>query len=54
MPYELRKAAALERDVKLIGQGPHLELWDAPRYEELLARSVSNGETLDGDNAFKF
>ena len=54
VPYELRKAAALERDVKLIGQGPHLELWDAPRYEELLATSVSNGDALDGDNAFKF
>jgi len=54
VPYELRKAAALERDVKLVGQGQHLELWDAPRYEELLARAMTNGDALDGDNAFKF
>jgi MraZ protein len=54
VPYELRKAASLERDVKLIGQGTHLELWDAPRYEELLANAVSSGDALDGDNAFKF
>jgi MraZ protein len=54
VPYELRKAAALERDVKLIGQGPHLELWDAPRYEQLLAEAVTHGDALDGDGAFKF
>jgi MraZ protein len=54
VPYEQRKAAALERDVKLVGQGPHLELWDAPKYEQLLAEAVTRGEALDGENAFKF
>lgn len=54
VPYELRRAAALERDVKLVGQGPHLELWDGPKYEELLGRAVSGADALDGDNAFKF
>lgn len=54
IPYELRRAAALERDVKLLGQGPHLELWDAPRYEQLLAESVLGGGALDSENAFKF
>jgi MraZ protein len=54
VPYELRKAAALERDVKLLGQGEHLELWDAPTYEELLAKKVPSGDALDTDNAFKF
>jgi MraZ protein len=54
VPYELRRAAALERDVKLVGQGPHLELWDAPRYEQLLSQSMGNADPLDGDNAFKF
>jgi MraZ protein len=54
VPYELRKAAALERDVKLIGQGPHLELWDAPRYEELLGQAVPSGDALNTDDAFKF
>ena len=29
---ELRKAAALERDVMLIGMGSHFELWDAQRH----------------------
>jgi len=53
VPYELRRAAALERDVKLVGQGQHLELWDAPRYEQLLAESVSSS-ALDGDDPFKF
>lgn len=54
VPYELRKAAKLERDVKLIGQGEHLELWDAPTYEELLGQKVPSGDALDADNAFKF
>jgi len=54
VPYELRKAASLQRDVKLVGQGPHLELWDAPKYEELLGNKVPSGAALDGENAFKF
>lgn len=29
---ELRAAAALSRDVMLLGMGSHLELWDAARY----------------------
>lgn len=54
VPYELRKAAKLERDVKLLGQGEHLELWNALTYEQLLAEKVPSGDTLDADNAFKF
>lgn len=54
VPYELRQAAGLARDVKLIGQGPHLELWDATRYEQLLAENVSPAGTLEGDNPFDF
>ncbi len=54
VPYELRKAARLERDVKLVGQGEHLELWDAAIYEQLLVEKVPSGDALDHDNAFKF
>ena len=31
MPAELRAAAALERDVMLLGMATHFELWDLGR-----------------------
>ena len=40
---ELREAAGLVRDVKLIGMGSHLELWDAQRHAELEARTLQSG-----------
>lgn len=36
---ELRDAAGLVRDVKLIGVGSHLELWDTQRHIEQSART---------------
>jgi MraZ protein len=54
VPYELRRAAKLERDVKLLGQGQHLELWDAPTYEQQLTDKVPSGDALNAPDAFKF
>ena len=40
---ELRDATGLVRDVKLIGMGSHLELWDAQRHAEHEARTLQSG-----------
>jgi MraZ protein len=37
----LRKLADLKKDVMLIGQGSHFELWDVAAWEEKLARAMS-------------
>jgi MraZ protein len=39
---ELREAAGLVRDVKLIGMGSHLELWDAQRHAEHEAKTLQS------------
>ena len=39
---ELREAAGLVRDVKLIGVGSHLELWDTQRYVDQSARTKAS------------
>jgi MraZ protein len=50
IPPELRSAAALTKDVLLMGMGHRLELWDAQRYAEQEARVMSAGlpEALSG------
>ncbi|HET9643305.1 MAG TPA: division/cell wall cluster transcriptional repressor MraZ [Burkholderiaceae bacterium] len=40
---ELRTAAALSKDVMLLGMGQRLELWDAAKYAEQEAKTVSQG-----------
>ena len=40
---ELREAAGLVRDVKMIGMGSHLELWDAQRHAEHEAKTLQSG-----------
>ncbi len=43
----LRKRAALTKNVMLIGQGSHFELWDVDLWEEKLAQALSQvGSTL--------
>jgi MraZ protein len=37
----LRKFAGIQKDVMLIGQGSHFELWDVAAWEEKLARAMS-------------
>jgi transcriptional regulator MraZ len=37
----LRKFAHLEKDVMLVGQGSHFELWSAPAWDERLAHALS-------------
>ena len=39
---ELREAAGLERNVMLLGMGPHLELWDAQRYAAADAEAMNS------------
>lgn len=39
---ELREAAGLVRDVKLIGMGNYLELWDKERHAEHEARTLQS------------
>ena len=50
IPPELRAWAGLEEKVKLMGVGPHLELWDMARYEADEAAEVARGQpaTLRG------
>ena len=43
VPPELRTAAALTRDLLLIGNGQRLELWDAQRHAEHEARVIAEG-----------
>jgi MraZ protein len=50
---ELRDAAGLVRDVKLIGVGAHLELWDSQRHIEQSARTKA-GTMPDSIKAFVF
>ena len=40
---ELRKAAAITRDVMLLGMGSHFEIWDASKLEESEAQAVATG-----------
>jgi MraZ protein len=40
---ELRSAAALSRDVMLLGMGSHFEIWDAAKLQESEAQAVAGG-----------
>ncbi len=37
----LRKFAALKKDVMLVGQGSHFELWDVGLWNEMLSKAIS-------------
>lgn len=41
VPQELRKSAALERDVRLMGIDSHFELWNSERYEDYEQRALA-------------
>ncbi|MCA3218205.1 MAG: division/cell wall cluster transcriptional repressor MraZ [Burkholderiales bacterium] len=43
VPTELRTAAALDRDVMLLGMGAHFELWDAARLDAHEKEQLANG-----------
>lgn len=43
---ELRKHAGIDRDVMLLGQGSHFELWSTERWEAELARMPEHIDTL--------
>ena len=40
---ELRSAAALSRDVMLLGMGSHFEIWDAAKLQESEAQAIAGG-----------
>lgn len=52
IPYELRAAAALERDAVLLGMGEHFELWDAARHAATEQTQLAGG--LDAAAGFTF
>ena len=41
----LRKFAGLKKDVMLVGQGSHFEVWDVAAWDEKLARAMSLAST---------
>lgn len=43
VPTELRDAAALERDVMLLGMGAHFEMWDVARLDAHEKEQLANG-----------
>jgi MraZ protein len=43
IPPELRSWAGLEREVKFMGVGPKVELWDMARYEAREAEVIARG-----------
>ena len=43
IPPELRTWAALDREVKFMGVGPHFELWDLARYEQREQVAIAQG-----------
>ena len=40
---ELRDAAALSREVMLLGMGSHFEIWDAAKLEQSEAQAIAGG-----------
>lgn len=40
---ELRNAAGLTRDVRLIGMGSHFEIWDAAKLADSESAAIANG-----------
>jgi MraZ protein len=45
IPAPLRKFAALEKDVALVGQGARFELWDESKWAEQMERSMALDES---------
>lgn len=45
LPGPLRKFAALDKDVALVGQGARFELWDEGKWAEHMERSIALNET---------
>ena len=43
IPAQLRERASLDKDVVLVGMGRHFDLWDAAKYEALVAVDLEAG-----------
>ncbi len=43
---ELRRFASLERQVALVGQGSHFEIWNLPAWEKQIEQIVAQGDDL--------
>ncbi|WP_432786700.1 Transcriptional regulator MraZ [Oligella sp. MSHR50489EDL] len=43
IPAQLRERASLDKDVVLVGMGRHFDLWDAAKYEQLVAIDLEAG-----------
>lgn len=46
IPPELRRYAALDKQVVLVGQGSHFEIWNLEAWEKQIEQIVAQGESL--------
>lgn len=46
IPPELRRYAALDKQVMLVGQGSHFEIWNLEAWEKQIEQFVAQGESL--------
>jgi MraZ protein len=46
IPPELRRYAALEKQVMLVGQGSHFEVWNMEKWEQQIDEIVAQGDSL--------
>jgi MraZ protein len=46
IPPELRRFASLQKQVALVGQGSHFEIWSAEAWEQQIEQFVAQGDSL--------
>jgi len=46
IPPELRRFASLEKQVMLVGQGSHFEVWNMETWEQQIEQIVAQGDSL--------
>ena len=46
IPPELRRFASLEKQVMLVGQGSHFEIWNMEAWEQQIDQIVAQGDSL--------
>ena len=46
IPPELRRYASLEKQVMLVGQGSHFEVWNMEKWEQQIDEIVAQGDSL--------
>jgi MraZ protein len=54
IPPELRRFASLDKQVVLVGQGSHFEIWNSEAWEKQIEQIVAQGENLLPQGMEKF